>query len=154
MPFGKQLPSAQAIKIRTDLKGECGPRTWFSISRLTLTSRARLTRRAFDRVAVEILDAHLLVPSHCMMRAMPTADLLGHPLLVAFGGKANPRSTIVEQLLDAAENFLQTPRERAADRRLAGEEVRNPTLEPLDRTEGMRPHRIQIEQAAELVFPE
>ena len=62
-----------------------------------------------------------------------------------------PRSQIA---LDAAENFLQTPRKCAADRRLAGEEVRNPTLEPLDRTEGMRPHRIQIEQAAELVFPE
>ena len=54
----------------------------------------------------------------------------------------------------SAENFPQTPRERAADRRLAGEEVRNPTLERLDRTEGMSAHRIQIEQAAELVFPE
>ena len=62
-----------------------------------------------------------------------------------------PRS---QMAFDAAENFLQTPRKRAADRRLAGEEVRNPTFEPLDRTEGMRPHRIQIEQAAELVFPE
>jgi len=66
----------------------------------------------------------------------------------------DPQSTIVEQLLDAAENFLQTPRKRAADRRLAGEEVRNPTLEPLDRTEGTRSHRIQIEQAAKLIFPE
>ena len=71
-----------------------------------------------------------------------------------FGGQSEPQSTIVEQLLDGAENFLQTSRYRAADRRLAGQEVRNPTLEPLDRTEGMRPHRIQIEQAAELVFPE
>jgi hypothetical protein len=31
---------------------------------------------------------------------------------------------------DAAENFPQTSRKRAPDRRLAGEEVRNPTLEP------------------------
>ena len=71
-----------------------------------------------------------------------------------FRRQSGPQSTIVEQLLDAADNFLQTPCKRAADRRLAGEEVRNPTLEPLDRTEGMRPHRIQIEQAAKLVFPE
>jgi hypothetical protein len=41
-----EQPRDTALKIRTGLKGECSPRTWFSISRLTLTSRARLTRRA------------------------------------------------------------------------------------------------------------
>jgi len=121
---------------------------------LDLDQQSSADKKGFDRVAVEIFDADLLVPSHCMMRAMPTVDLLGHPLFVRFRRQSQPRSTIVEQLIDAAENFLQTPRERAADRRLAGEEVRNPTLEPVDRTKGMRPHRIQIEQAAELVFPE
>ena len=121
---------------------------------LDLDQQSSADKKGFDRVAVEIFDADLLVPSHCMMRAMPTVDLLGHPLFVRFRRQSQPQSTIVEQLLDAAENFLQTPRERAADRRLAGEEVRNPTLEPVDRTKGMRPHRIQIEQAAELIFPE
>jgi hypothetical protein len=69
----------------------------------------------------------------------------------AHGDTCGPRSQLAS---DGAENFLQTSRKRAAHGLLAGEEVRNPTLKPSDRTEGIRPHGIQIEQAAELVFPE
>jgi hypothetical protein len=89
MPFGKQ-PRYTALKIRTGLKAECSPRTWFSISRLTLTSKSSADKKGFDRVAVEIFDADLLVPSHCMMRAMPRVDLLGHPLFVRFRRQSHP----------------------------------------------------------------
>jgi hypothetical protein len=57
---------------------------------LDLDQQSSADKKGFDRVAVEIFDADLLVPLHCMMRAMPTVDLLGHPHLSAFGGKANP----------------------------------------------------------------
>ena len=89
------------------------------------------------------------------MRPMPTAEPTGHllfrPLSVAKRTPVNDSRTIARRYRELPANAA---RAREADRRLAGEEVRNPALEPLDRTEGMRPHRVQIEQAAELVFPE
>src|SRR5437660_10696669 len=83
-PEGRMQPSDLVINIALDLD-----------------QQSSADKKGFDRVAVEIFDADLLVPSHCMMRAMPTVDLLGHPLFVRFRRQSQPQSTIVEQLLDA-----------------------------------------------------
>jgi hypothetical protein len=57
---------------------------------LDLDQQSSADKKGFDRVAVEIFDADLLVPSHCMMRAMPRVDLLGHPLFVRFRRQSHP----------------------------------------------------------------
>jgi hypothetical protein len=53
-----------------------------------------------------------------------------------------------------AENFAQTPSEHGAYVRLADQEMGNPLFKSLDRTEGARPHRVEIEQAAKLIYAE
>src|SRR6476469_745771 len=62
-PAGRMQPSDLVLNIALDLD-----------------QQSSADKKGFDRVAVEIFDADLLVPPHCIMRAMATADLLGHPL--------------------------------------------------------------------------
>src|SRR5206468_2821741 len=60
------------------------PRIWFSRSRLILTSRARLTRRALIAWLSRSLTRTSLYHPHCMMRAMPTASLRSLLLICNF----------------------------------------------------------------------
>src|SRR5256886_13307369 len=60
------------------------PRIWFSRSRLILTSRARLTRRALIAWLSRSLTRTSLYHPHCMMRAMPTASLRSLLLICIF----------------------------------------------------------------------
>src|SRR5207244_13204025 len=57
------------------------PRIWFSRSRLILTSRARLTRRALIAWLSRSLTRTSLYHPHCMMRVMTTASLWSDLLL-------------------------------------------------------------------------
>src|SRR5207245_3259054 len=51
---------------------------------LDLDEQSSADKKGFDRVAIEIFDADLFVPSTLMMRAMPTASLRSLLLICSF----------------------------------------------------------------------